>query len=257
MSTAWFRFYEELNDFLPESRRKVEFHHQFDGNPSVKDIIESLGVPHPEIDLILVNGESSCFSRKISDGDRISVYPVFESFDISGVQRLRREPLRDTRFILDVHLGKLAKYLRLFGFDSVLDKDLDDKGIIEKALQEKRIILTRDKLLLRNKLVTHGYWIRSTVPQLQAKEVVRRFHLAGIMKPLSRCLECNTFIEPVEKEEIIDRIPQKTRMYYNDFRICRGCNRIYWEGSHYEKMKEFILRTNSELHRGSQRFTKE
>ncbi|HLN55013.1 MAG TPA: Mut7-C RNAse domain-containing protein [Bacteroidales bacterium] len=240
MNTAWFRFYEELNDFLPAARRKIEFPYDFEGNPSVKDLIESLGVPHPEIDLIIVNGESSSFSRKITDGDHISVYPVFESLDISGIQHLRKEPLRETRFILDVHLGKLAKYLRLFGFDSLLDMNLNDNEIIERSIQEKRIILTRDKMLLRNKLVTHGYWIRSDNPRLQAEEVVRKFDLTGRMKPLNRCLECNTIIEPVSKELISGRIPDNTRKYYDEFWICKGCGRIYWEGSHYEKLIDFV-----------------
>lgn len=246
MSTAWFRFYEELNDFLPASRRKIEFPADFEGNPSIKDLIESLGVPHPEIDLIIINGESSSFSAKIADGDHISVYPVFESLDVSGVQHLRKEPLRETRFILDVHLGKLAKYLRLFGFDSLLDMNLDDNEIIERSIQENRIILTRDKMLLRNKKVMHGYWIRSDNPRLQAEEVVRKFDLAGRMKPLNRCLECNTIIEPVSKELISERIPENTRKYYNEFWICPGCGRIYWEGSHFERMKEFVERIRKE-----------
>lgn len=242
MKRASFRFYEELNDFLPSFRKKQLFIHEFEGNPSVKDIIESLGVPHPEVDLILVNGKSADFSRKISDGDFVSVYPVFESLDISGVQRLRKEPVRENRFSLDVHLGKLLKYLRLFGFDSILDNDLDDKGIIEKAVHEKRIILTRDKLLLRNKLVTHGYWIRATSPELQAEEVVRKFDLSGSMKPFTRCLECNSTIFPVLKDEISDRLPPKTMQYYNEFMKCQGCDRIYWKGSHYERMMEFVDR---------------
>lgn len=242
MNRASFRFYEELNDFLPAVRKKQDFSLEFQGNPSVKDIIESLGVPHPEVDLILINGESAEFSKKVYDGDMVSVYPVFESMDIAGVQRLRKEPLRETRFSLDVHLGKLLKYLRLLGFDAILDKDLDDKEIIEKAVQENRIILTRDKLLLRNKLVTHGYWIRSTSPQLQTVEVVRKFDLRGMMKPFTRCLECNSILEPVEKEEIEDKIPPRTRMFYNDFRICHGCDRIYWEGSHYQRMIGFVNR---------------
>jgi uncharacterized protein with PIN domain len=240
MNKAWFRFYEELNDFLPSSRRKQEFMFEFENDPSVKDVIESLGVPHPEVDLILINGGSADFSRKLQDGDRVSVYPVFESLDISDVQHLRPAPLRETKFILDVHLGKLARYLRLSGFDSEYDPGLKDNVIISRSLSGKRIILTRDKMLLKNRRVTHGYFVRSANPHVQIEEVVRRFDLASQMKAFTRCLECNVRVEDVSKEHIIDRLPEKTRTFYDRFWICPSCKRIYWEGSHYERMKEFV-----------------
>ena len=122
MNRAHFRFYEELNEFLPHHKRKTEFVYHFHGAPSVKDAVEAIGVPHVEVDIILVNGISVSFSRKLSDGDRISVYPVFESFDVSAVTHLRARPLREPRFILDVHLGRLAKYLRLCGFDTLFSR---------------------------------------------------------------------------------------------------------------------------------------
>ncbi|HLP71954.1 MAG TPA: Mut7-C RNAse domain-containing protein [Bacteroidales bacterium] len=240
MNKAWFRFYEELNDFLPSSRRKQEFMFEFENDPSVKDVIESLGVPHPEVDLILINGGSADFSRKLQHGDRVSVYPVFESLDISDVQHLRPAPLRETKFILDVHLGKLARYLRLSGFDSEYDPGLKDNVIISRSLSGKRIILTRDKMLLKNRRVTHGYFVRSANPHVQIEEVVRRFDLASQMKAFTRCLECNVRVEDVSKEHIIDRLPEKTRTFYDRFWICPSCKRIYWEGSHYERMKEFV-----------------
>lgn len=240
MNQAWLRFYEELNDFLPAAKKKQLFPHSFTGNPSVKDMIESLGVPHPEVDMILMNGESVDFSRKVIDGDQISVYPVFESMDISAVQHLRGAPLRHVRIILDVHLGKLARYMRLLGFDSAYDTGYSDNEIVDKSLKEKRIILTRDKILLRNRRITHGYWIRATDPKQQLSEVVSRLDLSNLMQPFTRCMECNSTIIPVEKEEIADSLPLKTREFYNDFRICPGCSRIYWEGSHYEKMRAFV-----------------
>jgi uncharacterized protein with PIN domain len=240
MNTAWFRFYEELNDFLPSARKKQSFSCSFSGNPSVKDIIESLGVPHTEIDLILVNGSSVDFTYKLVNEDNVSVYPVFESIDISELQHLRPMPLRDPKFILDVHLGKLSKYLRLCGFDTLYDKDYNDKEIIDISTSDRRIILTRDKGLLKNKQVTHGYWIRSTRSDEQLFEVNKRFDLKNVLKPFTRCLECNTILEDVNKEAIADNLMPKTRKYYSDFKKCPGCNRIFWEGSHYEKMKIII-----------------
>jgi uncharacterized protein with PIN domain len=240
MKKARFRFYEELNEFLPSSKRKVIFNYQFMGNPSVKDVIEAIGVPHVEVDLILVNGTPVDFVYKIKDDDLVSVYPVFESLNISNVSPLRPKPLRDIRFILDVHLGKLAKNLRLCGFDTKYETNLNDDEIIDISLKEKRIILTRDKGMLKNKRVTHGYWLRSQHPPVQIKEVIRRFDLKKMINPFSRCLECNSILESIRKADIVGRLQYKTRKYYNEFRRCPQCERLYWEGSHFSKMKILI-----------------
>ena len=165
MPHAHFRFYEELNDFLPPGRRKVTFVHAWKGTASVKDIVESLGVPHTEVDLILANGESVDFAYRPKDGDRISVYPMFESFDISPAQRLRPRPLREPRFVLDGHLGRLARYLRMLGFDTLWSNDADDEKLAHISQQQTRTLLTRDQGLLKRKDVTRGYWVRSTAPR--------------------------------------------------------------------------------------------
>src|ERR1035437_623673 len=175
INQASFRFYEELNDFLPASKKKVSFIRTFEGNPSVKDIIESLGVPHVEIDLILVNGVSVDFKYILHDQDMVSVYPVFETIDLSNVTHLRSKPLRETKFVLDVHLGKLAKYLRMLGFDTRYENDNDDPEIIRISLTEHRIILTRDIGLLKVKTVSHAYYIRSQHPKGQLSEVLKHF----------------------------------------------------------------------------------
>ena len=247
IKTAWFRFYEELNDFLPSTKKKILFPCPFKGNPSVKDIVESLGVPHPEVDLILVNSNSVDFSYKRCDKDHVSVYPVFESLNITGVTYLRARPLRMIRFIADVHLGKLTKYLRLCGFDTYYDKNLDDREIIELSLSGKRIILTRDRNLLKNRNVTHGYWIRSSVPAEQMRELFVRFDLKDNMKPFTRCTECNSLLVKVNKEDIIDRLLPKTRQFYDTFKRCPGCGRIYWEGAHFDKMRQQITSFQSQV----------
>lgn len=231
------RFYEELNDFLPEAKRKTIFSHTYTGNMSVKDVIESLGVPHTEIDLILVNGESVGFKVKPEDGDFVSVFPVFESLDVSSLIRLRSLPLRETKFILDVHLGKLAKYLRMLGFDTLYQNNFEDDKIIEISVKQKRIILTRDLGILKNNKVTHGYWIRSQKPKVQLIEVLNRFDLTRQIEPLNRCIECNGEIVRVEKEEISALLKPKTRKYFHDFFQCKSCKKVYWEGSHYSRMQ--------------------
>ena len=168
-----FRFYEELNDFLPPARRKRDFAIPYN-RASVKDMIESLGVPHTEVDLILANGISVDFSYLVRPGDRISVYPEFESFDIAGLTRLRPEPLRQPRFVLDTHLGKLARYLRLLGFDTLYSNSYSDAELARiSAGGDKRILLTRDHGLLKRAQVTHGYFVREIVPELQAREAIR------------------------------------------------------------------------------------
>jgi uncharacterized protein with PIN domain len=240
MNLAWFRFYAELNEFLPSDKRGKLFEYSFKGNPSVKDAIEAFGIPHVEVDLILVNRLSVNFSNKLRDGDLVSVYPVFESFDITPLIHLREKPLRYTRFVLDVHLGKLAKYLRLCGFDTFYRTDLNDREIINISLSEKRIILTHDIGLLKNNLVTHGYWIRSQFLDKQLKEVLQRFDLVNQILPFTRCMECNGLLTEVPKAVIYDRLLPLTRELFDNFRTCPGCNRIYWEGSHYENMRKYI-----------------
>jgi uncharacterized protein with PIN domain len=240
MNSAFIRFYEELNDFLPKDKKKTTFSCTFQGNPSVKDLIESLGVPHVEVDLILVNSKSVDFNYKVKDEDDISVYPVFESLDITSATHLREKPLRVIKFILDEHLGKLAKYLRLCGFDTLISTGYTDNDIIKISVAEKRIILTRDRQLLKNKKVTHGYWIRSDNAREQVGEVFRRLDLKDMTEPFTRCIECNSLLAEVKKEEIEDRLLPGTKKYYNDFKKCTGCDRIYWEGSHYERMKDMI-----------------
>jgi hypothetical protein len=179
---ATFRFYEELNHFLPHRRRQVAFTHRFDGRQSIKDMIESLGVPHTEIDLILVNGESVDFKYLVQDGDAVSVYPVFGTLDITPVQCVRPQPLRDIRFVLDIHLGKLAAYLRMLGFDTLYPDDYEDSHLAILSRDEHRILLTRDCGLLKRSMVTHGHYVRETNPRRQLIEVVQHFDLFHLIK---------------------------------------------------------------------------
>ena len=237
---AYFRFYEELNDFLSSERKKVVFPYDFEGTPSVKDAVEAIGVPHTEVDLILVNGTSVPFAYHISDNDTVSVYPVFESLDISGVTHLREKPLREPKFILDVHLGKCAKYLRLLGFDSLYENTYDDPEIVAIAQAQKRAVLTRDVSLLKRKAVSRGYWVRSRAPAEQVIEVIHRFDLQSNIRPFSRCMACNGIVSSVTKDAVMNVLEQKTIRYYDEFYQCSSCGKVYWKGSHYTKMKHFI-----------------
>lgn len=240
MNQVRIRFYAELNDFLPRRRRQVEFEHGFDGSPSIKDMIESLGVPHTEVDLILINGESVDFNYLVRDSDLISVYPVFEAFDITPVLRLRPQPLRVVRFVLDIHLGRLAAYLRMLGFDTLYRNDYADDELARTSHDEHRILLTRDVGLLKRSIVTHGYFVRETNPEKQLSEIVRHFDLYRMIQPFARCIKCNGTVEVVSKEHIVDQLTEETATYYDDFRRCQACGQVYWRGSHTDRMQSLI-----------------
>jgi uncharacterized protein with PIN domain len=240
MSQALFRFYAELNDFLPPERRQTSFAHTFAARASIKDMIESLGVPHTEVELILVNGQPVDFSYIVQDGDQVSVYPVFETFDATPVLRLRPQPLREPRFVLDAHLGKLAAYLRLLGLDTLYRNDYDDAVLAQLSRDEHRTLLTRERGLLKRRMVTHGYYVRETDPQRQVLEVLRRFDLRGMIMPFRRCLRCNGLLHRVDKASVGDRLPPKTQQYYDEFHRCEQCGHVYWKGSHYRHLLEFI-----------------
>ncbi len=235
-----FRFYQELNDFLPPEKKKKAFQYSFSGNPAVKDSIEALGVPHTEVDLILVNGRSVDFYYQLQEGDRVAVYPVFESIDIKKITRLRPKPLRETKFILDVHLGSLARTLRMLGFDSKYRNSYEDPEIVRIALAEGRIILTRDRGLLKRRQVTHGYCVRSDDPDAQAREILQRFDLYDSIEPLARCISCNGRINSIGKDEVEDRLELKTKKFYETFYRCSGCGKVYWKGSHFSSILDKI-----------------
>ena len=238
---VFLRFYEELNDFLPPKWRKVEFAYPLAGHPSIKDVVEAVGVPHPEIDLILANHVSVPFSYRVQPDDHISVYPMFEAFDIRPVTRLRPHPLREPKFVADVHLGKLAIYLRFAGFDTAYRRYCDDAELARISADERRILLTRDRELLKRRIVTHGYYLRSTNPKIQIQEIISRFQLT-IPTPLApqRCTRCNARLETVEKAAILNRLPAGIQREYDEFFRCPRCDKMYWRGSHFQRLSQML-----------------
>ncbi len=234
------RFYSELGDFLPPDKRGRAFRRQLPAGATVKHVVESAGVPHTEVELVLRNGESVGFDDRPEPGDRLSVYPVFESLDVSPLVRVREEPLRKTRFVLDVHLGKLALILRLLGFDALFPGDVPDAELAEISSETGRILLTRDIDLLKRSAVTHGCYIRSDNPAEQAGEVLDRLDLREQVQPFRRCARCGGELRAVDKEEILHRLEPLTKRYYHEFRMCPECGRIYWKGSHYPALKKLL-----------------
>jgi uncharacterized protein with PIN domain len=248
-SYAFFRFYGELNDFLTPDHRGCTLVHRFDVSPSIKDAIETLGIPHPEVELIVANHEPVDFSYLLRPGDYVSVFPAFHSIDLGSTPQLRPRPETPPRFVLDVHLGRLSGYLRLLGFDTLYRNDLHDAEIARLSASEGRIVLTRDRGLLKRNEVTYGYWVRHMEPRKQLLELLRRFDLATCLDLFTRCLICNTCLIRVGKEKVAERLPARTAEHFEDFHLCPQCQRVYWKGSHYRRMLRLVGRTLREARR--------
>ena len=228
MSTAYFLFHGRLNDFLPQGQKGAAITVHFKERQSIKHLAESLGVPHPEIGRIQVNGHDESANRITEDGDRVEVHPIENGCPI--------EP----RFLLDCHLGRLAAHLRMLGFDCLYQNDFADEQMSEIAEQETRIVLSRDRRLLMRKAIVHGYCLRSLDSFEQLLEVMQRFALGNKVQPFHRCLRCNHPLQPVKKEMILGRLEPLTKKYFDEFHICPNCQQVYWKGSHYDRMLKVV-----------------
>ncbi|PTB17345.1 twitching motility protein PilT [Trinickia symbiotica] len=238
--TATFRFYEELNDFLAPPLRRREISCVCARAATTKHMIEALGVPHTEVELILVNGESVGFDRVLEEGDRVAVYPKFEALDITPMLRVRPAPLRVIRFVADAHLGGLAHLLRLAGFDTLYDNHYADEEIEALAAAEGRIVLSRDRELLKRRTITHGCYVRALKPQEQLREIVGRLDLIRSLRPFRLCLTCNVPLRSLERSEALGRVPEGVFERQTRFVTCDVCKRIFWEGSHWSRMRALV-----------------
>jgi uncharacterized protein with PIN domain len=234
------RLYGALNDFLPPERRGAEFLHTFAGTPSVKDLIESLGPPHPEVDIILVDGEAVGFAHRVEDGTRVAAYPAFHSLDVTPVTRVGLPLPLEPCFALDVGLGRLAGFLRMLGFDTLWRNDFADDELARLSRDEERVVLTRDLGLLKRSEVGHGYYPRSSDPAHQLVEVVRRYQLTARMRPFTRCLACNAPLAAAGKDEVLDRIPERVAATHSRFQQCPECRRVFWPGTHHQRMQALV-----------------
>ncbi|MDF3337890.1 Mut7-C RNAse domain-containing protein [Mycolicibacterium septicum] len=234
------RAYAELNDFLDPGSRGLCVHRPCQSHQTVKDVPEAMGIPHTEVDLILVNGDPAGFEHRPAGGDRIAVYPMFEALDIGATARLRPVPLRHTRFVIDVNLGRLARMLRVLGFDVWWSSDADDQTLADISVEQQRILLTRDRGLLKRRVITHGLFVHSQQPEVQTLEVLRRLDLRRRVAPFTRCVRCNGTLAAVPKEAVLDRLEPLTRRYYDEFSHCPDCGRIYWAGSHFARLTGLV-----------------
>lgn len=240
MSSALFRFYAELNDFLPSEQRQRDLAYAVRRRAAIKDVIEALGVPHTEVAMILVNGTPVGFDHILGDDERVSVFPAFRHLDPTPDATLQPPPPSPPRFVLDAHLGTLARYLRLLGFDTLYRNDYDDAQLADISAREDRVLLTRDRGLLKRRIVERAHFVRPDVPERQLKEVVQRFALSESARPFRRCSRCNGLLQKVDKAAIEDRLAPKTRIHYQRFLQCQGCGRIYWAGSHFKRLRRLL-----------------
>ncbi len=238
--TVRLKFHGDLALFLG-SRARNEIVERFLGEKtSVKDVIESCGVPHPEVDLILFDGRPVDFGHALDQDANIDVYPVQSPRTHFEVNRLQVRSVK--RFIVDGHLGKLARNLRLFGFDVAYDRRAQDRQLLRIMESEDRALLTRDRRLLMHAVVRHGYCPRSQNADEQTVEVIRRFDLFRSITPFTRCLRCNSPLQKVGKADVIEKLEPLTKIYYEQFRRCTGCGQIYWAGSHFSKLQKRLER---------------
>jgi uncharacterized protein with PIN domain len=236
----YLRFYAELNDFLPPDWRYTRVPHRSDVHQTIGEVVEDCGVSLDKVEMILVNGESVDLSCEVNEGDRISVYPVFESFDISAIIKIRSKPLRQPQFVLDVHLGKLAYYMRMLGFDTLYRNDYRDDELIRIAVDEGRALLSKDRKLLADSQITRGYRVCSNHPPEQLIEALQRFDLFDCVSPFQRCIRCNVLLESAAKESVLEYLPPSVAQSFDEFQRCPKCHRVYWKGSHYARMESFI-----------------
>ncbi len=229
--TVCLKFHGDLSFFLKSNNAIVE--RQFREKTSIKDVIESCGVPHPEVDLILVDRQAVDFAYVVERDTEVGVYPINTRILLP---ENRLQTIHIKKFIADGHLGKLVRDLRLLGFDIVYDPAAEDRQLLSAMKSEERALLTRDRRLLMHAIVQHGYYLRSQNPLEQTIEVLRRFDLSSAFAPFTRCLHCNALLEQVEKSEVIEQLEPLTKIYYEQFRRCTGCGQIYWPGSHFDKL---------------------
>jgi uncharacterized protein len=242
MSTATFHFSGSLNDFLPRQQRGQVITHTFDWRASIKDMIESLGVPHPEIESLIVNGLAVSFEYAVQPGDVIHAYPVGDAPALPDCVPLRLPVEMPPRFILDQHLGRLAAYLRMLGFDTRYRNDYHDEELAQVSHDERRVLLTRDVGLLKRSLVVYGYFVRATHREQQVMEIADRYTLRPHIRPFRHCLTCNGLLDGVEKAAVIDQLPAETARYYDEFYRCGSCGQLYWKGPHYQQMQGLLTR---------------
>lgn len=254
MAVAWFRFHGGLNTFVAPQRRERAFACRFAQAATVKHAIEALGVPHTEVGAIVANDRPVDFGHRMHEGDRIEVHPEAatkthpEAATEVLVPSVRLRPSRPqpARFVADAHLGGLARLLRMAGFDTLYDNSFADEDICRRSVDDGRVVLTQDRELLKSRSVVHGCYVHAREVDAQFREVVSRLRAQAEVRSFTRCLCCNLPLAPIDKAAVADRLPGRVALDHERFRTCPGCRRVYWEGSHWARMRAMLQRLLSE-----------
>jgi hypothetical protein len=234
------RCYAELNDYLAPAERQRDQEVPLAGSMTLGALLARVGIPAAAVEIALIDGESRGLEHPLRGGERVSLYPVFEALDPTPLLLLREAPLRRVRFVADAHLGRLARYLRLLGFDTRYENDLGDAKLAAIARREGRILLSRDRALLAGPALTHGLWVPSTRPREQVAQVVERLDLYRLLRPFTRCTVCNGLLAAVDRAEVAAELPERVRRAFDAFWRCQGCGRLYWQGSHYQRLRALV-----------------
>lgn len=253
MPTVDFRLYEELNRHLPPAARKRDVRVSLDGPSRVGALLQGLGVPPAEVDLLLVDGEPAGFGACLRGGERVAVFPVFERFDIGELSLPRRRPLRRPRFVADVHLSRLARYLRLTGFDCLSPADADDAELLELSLKDARALLSKDRRLLAHERLQRAWRVRAVKPRRQLLEVIAAFQLEALVRPFTRCLVCSAVLVAASAAGLGERVPRDVRDRHPEVWRCPGCERVYWPGGHHRRMLAMLVELGLVAGNGSRR----
>ncbi|MCO7224071.1 Mut7-C ubiquitin/RNAse domain-containing protein [Pleionea sp. CnH1-48] len=233
-----FTFYGNLNDFL-HNTTTTTIDYSFDGSPSVKDSIEAIGIPHTEVAQVLIGDQAIDLNTKLENQQQLSIYPA--NYANTHIKPCPPHKPAELKFILDVHLGKLARSLRMCGFDCLYySQDIIDENLARLSAEEDRILLTRDIGLLKRSNVTYGYFVRNTRAEQQLEEVLSYYDLKNKLAPLSVCLDCNGQLSSIHKDKVARLLPGNVASEYDEFKHCQQCDKVYWEGSHFDNMKKSL-----------------
>jgi len=236
------RFAPELRVFLTPRGRSVDaggdpIRVRADGTSTLGHLVEATGVPLPEVGSLLVNGTRARPSHQPVPGDRIRVGAIG-----------RPQPLPEPRFLLDVHLGALARRMRLVGLDTAYANDLDDDTLIDLANAGRRVLLTKDRGLLKRRRLWLGAYVRGDHADEQLTDVLDRF--APPLAPWTRCVACNGELHPAPKEDVAGQLLPGTRRTYDEFSRCSQCGRVYWRGAHSRRLAKIVAAATQASERG-------
>ncbi len=226
-------FAPELRFFLAPRRRDTVLHARADSTSTLAHLVQSHGVPMTEVGTLLLDGIPVEPGTIPAPGQRIDITPVTYP---------QATPL-PLRFLLDVHLGTLARRLRLLGLDTAYDNDRDDPSLFQQANSERRVLLTRDRGLLSRAGLRAGAHIRHMRPDDQLREVLERF--VPDLAPWTRCPACNGVLVGTDKQRVAAELQAGTRAAFDAFARCSACDRVYWPGAHHSHLAE-IVRTAQE-----------